>query len=754
MKSRLKPLVALLAACPMSGIAAEIPMLDEIVVSAARPQYPPLGVFSLGEAALAPLRATTSDTASLLRDLPGVSLYGAGGVSSLPSIHGLADDRLRIKVDGMDLISACANHMNSPLSYIDPGNVGSVKVVAGITPVSVGGDSIGASIAVASAAPEFARPGTPSLLKGQAGVFYRSNGDAYGGNLSAIIAGEKLSMTYNGSTTQAGNYKAAKDFKAADVVPAIRAQDKVGHALAGDEVASSHYKSINHALGFALRHEHHLAELKLGLQDIPYQAWPNQRMDMTGNDSTQINLRYAGEYDWGSLEARVYQEKTRHSMQFGKDKWYWYGTAANVPGMPMETEGKNTGARVVADITLSSRDLLRIGSEVQRYRLDDWWPPSPPSPGMSPATFLNINHGERDRLAVFAEWEARWNPAWFTQLGIRGEQVDMNTGIVAGYNASVPPAMGAAAYPIDSTAFNTSDRKRRDHNLDLTALARHTPDAGKTFEFGYAQKTRSPNLYERYAWSTGGMAMRMVNWAGDGNGYVGNLDLKPEVAHTLSATADWHDNAREKWGLKVTPYFTYVDNYIDAARCGGDAAGSACTTANTTASNAFVYLQFVNQSARLYGVDISGNYTLADSGPYGRVIATGMVSYTRGENRTSGDNLYNIMPLNAKLTVGNKLGAWSNTLEWLLVKGKEDVSQVRNELKTSGYGLLNLRGSYEWKQVRLDYGVENLLNQYYAHPLGGAYTGQGQTMSGTAVPWGVAVPGMGRSLYAGLNVKF
>lgn len=750
MKSRLKPLVALLAACPMSGIAAEIPMLDEIVVSAARPQYPPLGVFSLGEAALAPLRATTSDTASLLRDLPGVSLYGAGGVSSLPSIHGLADDRLRIKVDGMDLISACANHMNSPLSYIDPGNVGSVKVVAGITPVSIGGDSIGASIAVASAAPEFARPGTPSLLKGQAGVFYRSNGDAYGGNLSAIIAGEKLSMTYNGSTTQAGNYKAAKDFKAADVVPAIRAQDKVGHVLAGDEVASSHYKSINHALGFALRHEHHLAELKLGLQDIPYQAWPNQRMDMTGNDSTQINLRYKGQYDWGDLETRVYNEKTRHKMQFGEDKWYWYPTnntlpnTATTPGMPMDTEGDNTGARMVAELTLSGRDLVRVGGEFQRYRLNDWWEPSGTG-GMSPDTFWNINNGERDRLGLFAEWEARWNPAWFTLLGARGERVDMNTGTVQGYNAT-------SQYPAEAAAFNASDRAKTDHNLDLTVLARHTPDATRSFEFGYARKTRSPNLYERYAWSTGGMAMRMVNWAGDGNGYVGNLDLKPEVAHTLSAAADWHDDARERWGVKVTPYYTHVDDYIDARRCAS--ANTNCNAANQTATTGFVYLQFVNQSARLYGVDISGNYTLADSGPYGRLIATGMVSYTRGENRTTGDNLYNIMPLNAKLTVGNKLGAWSNTLEWLLVKGKEDVSQVRNELKTSGYGLLNLRGSYEWKQVRLDYGVENLLNQYYAHPLGGAYTGQGQTMSGTAVPWGVAVPGMGRSLYAGLNVKF
>ena len=38
--------------------------------------------------------------------------------------------------------------------------------------------------------------------------------------------------------------------------------------------------------------------------------------------------------------------------------------------------------------------------------------------------------------------------------------------------------------------------------------------------------------------------------------------------------------------------------------------------------------------------------------------------------------------------------------------------------------------------------------------LGGAYTGQGMTMSTNGIPWGIAVPGMGRSLYAGLTVKF
>ncbi|MHB0918625.1 MAG: TonB-dependent receptor, partial [Thiobacillus sp.] len=88
------------------------------------------------------------------------------------------------------------------------------------------------------------------------------------------------------------------------------------------------------------------------------------------------------------------------------------------------------------------------------------------------------------------------------------------------------------------------------------------------------------------------------------------------------------------------------------------------------------------------------------------------------------------------------------------VAAKNDVSDIRNEIETAGYSLFNLRSSYEWKQVRLDVGIDNLFDKGYALPLGGAYVGQGTTMSINGVPWGIAVPGPGRSFYAGLNVKF
>jgi iron complex outermembrane receptor protein len=126
----------------------------------------------------------------------------------------------------------------------------------------------------------------------------------------------------------------------------------------------------------------------------------------------------------------------------------------------------------------------------------------------------------------------------------------------------------------------------------------------------------------------------------------------------------------------------------------------------------------------------------------------------RGENASTDDNLYNIMPLHARLAVEQRVLRWTNTVELELVDAKTRVSAERNEVETSGYGLLHLRSSYEWKQARLELGVENLFDRFYNPPLGGAYLGQGKTMSGTGVDWGLPVPGMGRSFYAGVTLSF
>ena len=238
--------------------------------------------------------------------------------------------------------------------------------------------------------------------------------------------------------------------------------------------------------------------------------------------------------------------------------------------------------------------------------------------------------------------------------------------------------------------------------------------------------------------------MRMINLAGDGNGYVGNMDLKPETANTLSATADWHDATGEQWGVKFTPYLTYVNNYINAR----------CLT--NCPPNQFNYLRLVNTDARLYGADLSGYRVLDDGETLGLITGRAALAYVHGKDTHSDDGLYNQMPLNARVSLEQKRGPWTTAVEEVLVGAKRAVSQVRNEITTGGYALLNLRSSHDTRLYRVDLGIENALNKFYASPLGGAYIGQGATMSlnGAGAPYGIAVPGMGRSLYVGLTVKY
>jgi iron complex outermembrane receptor protein len=727
MMFRLTTVAAVLAALPFASASQEVKTLGAVTVTAT--PILPLGAVQTPVASLVAQRAATSDSARLLQDTPGVSLYGAGGVSSLPAIHGLADDRIRIQVDGMDLMAACPNHMNSALSYIDPTRVGSITVFAGITPVSVGGDSLGGTIAVNSAPPEFSDQAENVIAKGVLGTFYRSNGNASGFNVGVTYVGHIVNLTYSGASAKSANTFAGVDFKPAG--PGAVG----GPWLGANEVGSTHFNTENHDIALALRLDKQLLQLSVGTQNLPFEGFPNQRMDMTGNNNTQINLRYRGQFDWGKLQARYFDQDTQHFMDMGSDRFN-YGT-----GMPMNTTAKTRGAQLQTDYVLSERDVIKAGLESHTYTLYDWWPAV--GGVMGPRTFWNVDFGTRDRLGAFAEWEAQWSPQWLSLIGLRTETVKTDAGPVQGYNAQ-------AIWATDAAAFNAQNRQRSDNNFDFTALARYTPADTQSFEAGFARKAHSPNLYQRYPWSTQAMASLMNNFVGDGNAYIGNLNLQPEVAHTVSVSGDWHDAVQTQWGVKATAYVTWVQDFIDAQRCNF----GQCGAANLTSTTGFVSLQYVNQSARLQGLDLSGNVLLGSSSNWGSFKGKGVLSYVNGSNTSTGDGLYNIMPLNAKLALEQRIDGWTSTAEVQWVAAKTNVSRVRNEAPTPGYSLLNVRTSFEIKRLRLDFGIENLLNRAYTLPLGGAYLGQGASMTSLGIPWGVGVPGMGRSVNLALSLRF
>ena len=654
---------------------------------------------------------SASDSGSMVADVPGGAAWGAGGVSSLPALNGQGADRVQVAVNGMLVGPACPNEMNPPLSFVNPNMIASMRAYVGAAPVSVGGDYTAGKIVVEAAAPQFtATPqwATSTRVSG----FYRSVNNSYGVDAWATVANADTAVTYAGGWVRAGDY----------------------HAADGTKVKSTLYELQNHALTLAKQSFGNLFSVQVGGQFIPYQGFVNQYMDMVFNRSLFVNGKYEGLFDWGKFEAKTFVHQIRHTMGFIEpDK---------TGNMPMDTRALDAGYSLKVDILASQQDVVRVGSELHHNRVDDWWDPVPGSMGMSPDVFLNINDGHRTRLGAFVEWERKWSREWTTLIGLRNDVVWMNTGDVHGYNAM---------YAADAAAFNAVDHARTDVNLGGSALVRYEPDEISAFELGFDRKIRSPNLYERYTWSTRRMAMRMNGWFGDGNGYVGDIDLKPEKAHTASFTAGWHDPARSVWEVKVTPYYTYVEDYIDVDRCFTSPTSQTCNTANLTTTNNFVYLRFANHDAWLYGVNVSGKLALWDDPIYGRGAVRGTLGYVRGE-RTDGVNLYHVMPINAKVALEHTLGPWSGAAEVQMVGSKDDVSQVRNELTTPAYALVNLRAGYQWRAMRLDVGVDNLFNKYYYLPLGGVDIADHKTGMGTV--FGFNVPGMGRSFNGRLTVTF
>ena len=345
---------------------------------------------------VAPELIKTSDTAGLVTDFSGTDLLNDGGLSGIPSIHGLSDERVAVRVDGMEIGAACVMHMNPPLSYFDPSQAGNLNVIAGITPVSRGGDSTGGTIAVESAPPEFSSGGGMQV-HGSVDAFHRTNGVDNGGSASLAFTTSNFRLSYTGSYVNANDYQDGS----------------------GTLVASTFYEAQNNAVEAAYRTGNQLFTLGLGYQFIPQQGFPNAFMDMTGNQGKFANFHYQGTcFRKCKCKDALYYENTRHSMDILRDK---------VPGidMPMFTRGGNTGYLAEAEIPLSARNTLRVGNEFRQIH----------------SQRLVDAHDERDRYAgaEYADQRKQRTARSLRHLGgvgsAAGEAVDHAAGYPQRYRA-------------------------------------------------------------------------------------------------------------------------------------------------------------------------------------------------------------------------------------------------------------------------------------------------------------------------------
>ena len=337
--------------------------------------------------AIAAQKPVTNDTASLLSNVPGVSLYQGAAFPACPQStgHGGRPGQNRAPT-GCSLQRLAATNMNPVLSYADPSAVAQVKVMAGITPVSAGGDSIGGTILVESAAPRFAAPGGDLLTYGYASAFARNNGGVVATSGSASAATENVNITYTGAWSRSNDYK-----------------DGNGHIvdLTLDEAG-------NHSLSLAVRDNSNLLVIQGGVQHIPYEGFPNEYMDMTGNDAWFVNTHYQGRFDWEARPARLLPghaaRNELHRCQAKRHRHREHAHGYAWPEFRLFGEGRNTAvpARYAA-----------CGQRTPRLPLDDWWPAIAMGGMMTPAACAQhlLEHPQRPalRFGTFVEWERKWD---------------------------------------------------------------------------------------------------------------------------------------------------------------------------------------------------------------------------------------------------------------------------------------------------------------------------------------------------------
>jgi iron complex outermembrane receptor protein len=299
----------------------------------------------------------------------------------------------------------------------------------------------------------------------------------------------------------------------------------------------------------------------------------------------------------------------------------------------------------------------------------------------------------------------------------------MDTGLVRS-----GPTM-AVATTGDGGAFNAAPHEKTDHNWDWNALFQYAATKVLDYEIGLTRKTRSPSLLERYEWTP----LNASAGQADNNRYIGNLSLKPEVAHALNLAVQGKTGGQQ---YKVSVFYQRVSDYI---------VGTPFTTDGINN-----VLRYENHDAQIHGLDGSWSY---QTGAW-QFIST--LSFARGRNMDNDTNLYRLAPLRMTLQASHQNGAWNNSVAVRMAQRQDDVATyskpgtgaaLNNELPTSGYAVLDWHAQWQaTKGVKLNFGIDNLFDKLYYDHLGGV-----NRVSGGDIAVGARLPSAGRFAFAQLE---
>lgn len=640
-------------------------------------------------------QAGTADIGALLEQVPGAAVNRNGALTGIAQYRGLYGDRVNVVVDGAALNASCTNAMDPPLSHIPTGQLESLTVIRGIAPVSAGLETLGGSIAARSKRGWFGE--TDSL---------ESHGEVYGGGATVdnALSGGALSWLSN----QQHKLYAAISRETADDAE-----------YAGGRITPTRYARTHYATGYGLRAGAHEIGLDLSRTETGASGTPSLPMDIRWSDSDLASFDWRASFGRQQWQGHLSYSHIEHEMDN-----YTLRTPPNDSTRLAATETTGVDYRLASSFYVGG-GALTLGVDGQLADHDA----TVRDPVNNPNFYVdNFNDVQRDRYGVYAEWTGLVAPDWSLEAGLRYTRVDMDAGVVShfmyGMNAGITTLQDR---------FNNADRSIADNNIDAVLQLSYALTPETALIGGIARKTRSPSYQERYLWlpleATAGLA--------DGNLYVGDLALDPEVSHQIELGLDWRDH-----GAYLSPRLFYrdVSDYIQ-----GTPATDATVVMVASNNGDSTPLQFSNVDATLYGIDTSAGIAFGEHWSLDAIL-----SYVRGKRDDTDDALYRVAPLSATLALSYTQPVWSVTARSRMVARQSKVSTTNSETETAGFAVFDLSGRLTpWQRLQIDLGVANLFDTEYREHTAGI-----NRVLGVDVAVGERVPAYGRSLYGKLTLRW
>lgn len=611
-------------------------------------------------------------TPEALMGTTGVFIQKTNHGGGSPFIRGLTGNQTLLLLDGLRLNNSIYRFgPNQYFNTIDVFSIAQLEVVRGAGSVLYGSDAMGGAIQVLTATPQFSQEGWD-----------------FGGRLLGRYLDRDMEQTVH-AELQAANQNVA--FRAGASLRNF-GDHYAGEGLGKEGPSSYRERAADAKAVFKLspkaqftlayngvfqseveRYDQYVTTASLAQFDPQTRQMAYGRLVWQGQSPWLQSLSVTASWQFAE-EGRIFQRRNTTTRTDELDEIRTLGYVLEWHAQPTGFWKITSGLEAYYDKVSSTGSNLNTETGVIT-----------PRRGLYPAG-TNANN-----LAAFTAHQLLWKN-WTLNLGLRYNQVRL---------------------AIKDATFG--DTEITPDALVAHALLRYQMGQHHAISGGVYSGFRAPNINDMTSFGRFDFGIEVPSY-----------DLSPERTTTYELNYKY---SSQQFQANVSGFYTALSDLVTRVR--------STFEGSPTYEGSDVYKKENAAISFIRGVETDFSWALSKL-----FNLQGSLTYGFGQNTTAKEPMRRIPPLNGRLALQYQpLKQWFNRIEWLYARKQDrlaggDKSDPRiPQGGTPGWNVINLRSAYQFKQVELQAGLNNLFNEAYR-------------------THGSGIDGVGRSVWVGLDWRF